>query len=154
MVDEAEVSGQRAMRFLTPHEKTETLASWEEYKRAFIRPGAKGGRGYVDPDIVPLCDALNRLPGVCTLQSCTGHSANDSDGPVYSGVMWLRLNQRMTHRFEEQAHRLAAEQVIDRVGKIYCEDGKETVTIEFKGNETGLLAESVSVVLGFFRALD
>ena len=135
-------------------EKAKILEGWEERKRTLIRPGAKGGLGYVDPDIVSLCDALNRLPGVYTLQSCTGHSTKDSDGPIYPGTLWLRLNQRMTHRFEEQVHRLAAEPVIDRVGKIYWEDGKETVTINFKGNETGLLAESSFVMLDFFRALD
>ncbi len=134
-------------------EKAEILEGWAEYKRTFTRPGAKGGFGYVDPDIVPLCDALNLLPGVCTMQSCAGHSSKDSDGPIYSGTLWLRLNQRMTYRFEEQAHRLATEPVIDRVGKIYWKDGKETVTVTFKGNESGLLAESGSAVLGFFRAL-
>ena len=134
-------------------EKAEILEGWDERKRTLISPGTKGGLGYVDPDIVPLCDALNRLPGVCTLQSCAGHSAKDSDGPIYPGRLWLRLNQRMMHHFEEQAHRLAAEPVIDRVGKIYWEDGKKTVAIDFKGNETGLLAESGSAVLDFFRAL-
>ena len=141
-------------RYLTVSEKCAILKGWEERKRTLMRQaGFKGGYGYVDPEIVQLCDALNRLPGVCTLQSCAGHSARDSDGPIYPGKLWLRLNQRMTHRFEEQAHELAADPVIDSVGKIYWQDGKETVTIDFKGNETGLLAESSSAVLDFFRAL-
>jgi hypothetical protein len=134
-------------------EKAEILEGWEERKRTSIRPGAKGGRGYVDPRIVPLCDALNNLDGLCTLQSCAGHPAAESDGPVYPGCLWLRLNQRMARRFEEQAHRLAAEPVIERVGKIYWEDGKETVTIDFKGDEAGLLTESSTVILKFFEKL-
>lgn len=27
----------------------------------------------MDPECVPLCDALNRLPGIHTLESCCGH---------------------------------------------------------------------------------
>jgi len=27
----------------------------------------------MDPEIVPLADALNRLPGICTIASCSGH---------------------------------------------------------------------------------
>ena len=135
-------------------EKAGILESWDERKKTLMRQhGAKGGYGYVDPEIVPLCDALNKLTGVCTLQSCAGHSATESDGPIYPGQLWLRLNQRMAQRFEEHAHRLAAAPAIDRVGKIYWENGKETVTIDFKGDETGLLAESSSTVLGFFSAL-
>ena len=134
-------------------EKAEILEGWEERKRTLINPEAKGGLGYVDPDIVPLCDALNQLPGVCTLQSCAGHSAEDSDGPIYPGELWLRLGPGIKGRFEAVVRQLAANTSIDRVGKIYWEDGKETVTITFKGNELGHLAESSAVVLKFFEKL-
>ena len=135
-------------------EKAEILEGWEESKRTLMRwPGVKGGYGYVDADIVPLCDALNRLPGICTLQSCAGHPAGELGGYVSPGHLWLQLDQRMARRFEEQAHQLAAEPVIERVEKIYWEDGKETVTVHFKGNESGRLAESSTAILKFFEKL-
>ncbi len=28
---------------------------------------------YMDPECVALCDAINRVPGVCTNESCCGH---------------------------------------------------------------------------------
>ena len=134
-------------------EKAEILKGWDERKRRLIKLGAKGGLGYVDPDIVPLCDALNQLPGVCTLQSCAGHSAEDSDGAIYPGELWLRLGPGIKGRFEAAARQLAANTLIDRVGKIYWEDGKETVTVIFKGNESGHLAQSSVVLLKFFEKL-
>lgn len=135
-------------------EKVSALKRWEEYKQTLMRPvGAKGGRGYVDPEIVPLCDALNQLDGIYTLQSCAGHSVEESDGAIYSGELWLRFDKKIRARFEIQAHCLSAEPMITRVGKIYWEDGKETVTISFKGNESNLLIKSSAVVLTFFKRL-
>jgi tRNA(Phe) wybutosine-synthesizing methylase Tyw3 len=29
--------------------------------------------GDMDADCIPLCDALNALPGICTVESCCGH---------------------------------------------------------------------------------
>lgn len=134
-------------------EKAEIIERWDERKRTLAAPGVKGGLGYVDPDIVPLCDGLNRLPGVCTLQSCAGHSAEGSDGPVYPGKLWLRLGPEIRGRFEAASRELAADALVERVGKIYWEDGKETVTLTFKGNESGYLAESSGVILKFFEKL-
>jgi hypothetical protein len=133
-------------------EKQSILTSWEDRKKTLVNPSG-GGRGYVDPDIVPLCDALNRLDGVCTLQSCSGHSADQADGILYSGLIWLRLGSEMGRRFDATAHQLASHPVIERVGKIYWEDGKETITIAFRGNEAGLLAVSAKVILTYFETL-
>ena len=33
----------------------------------------------IDPEVVPLCDALNAFPGVATCESCSGH---ESDRPI------------------------------------------------------------------------
>lgn len=141
-------------RYLTVEEKQAILAEWRDRKKLLMRPsGMLGGRGFVDPEIVPLCDALNRLDGICTLQSCAGHHCDGIDDHVYPGRLWLRLSQHMTHRFEIEVRQLAELPAIDRVGKIYWKDGKETVTIEFKGIEAGLLAESSAVILDFFRKL-
>lgn len=136
-------------------EKAEILKGWEERKRTLVRPEAKGGLGYVDPDIVPLCDALNRLPGICTLQSCAGHSIADSevDGLIYPGHLWLRLGPGVRDNFEATAQCLASKALIERVEKIYWADGKETVAVIFKGNESDHLAESSAVILKFFEKL-
>jgi len=141
-------------RYLTAAEKRAILDEWLEYKQTFMRRcGHKGGRGFVDPEIVPLCDALNQLDGVCTLQSCAGHAFDERGGLINPGRLWLWLDRDMARSFERRAHQLAAVPEVDRVGKIYWKDGKETVTIDFKGDEAGLLAESSSAILDFFRNL-
>ena len=143
-------------QWLTPEEKKDILDGWEDRQTTLMRPAtASGGRGFVDAEIVPLCNALNQLPGVCTLQSCAGHAANDSDGAEYSGELWLRLDYAMSCRFEKAVHQLASNPLIERVGKIYWGDGKETITIKFQGNEAGWnkLRESGAAILAFFSKI-
>ena len=135
-------------------EKASRLAEWNDRKRTLMRPSSRGGLGYVDPEIVPLCDALNNFKGVCTLQSCAGHPADKANGAAYSGNLWLRLESRIARQFETKAQQLASESLIERLGKIYWEDGRETITVAFKGNESGCLNESSAVILRFFAALE
>jgi len=71
----------------------------------------------------------------------------------YPGCLWLRLDRRTSEAFEKHASVLAGMREIDRVSKIYNEDGKEVVAIEFAGNERNLLAESERRIVRFFEQL-
>lgn len=54
------------------------------------------GRGYygrrMDPEVVKLCDALNSLPSVKTVESCCGHG----ERPF---AIWLRIDSSVALRF-------------------------------------------------------
>lgn len=47
-----------------------------EVAKAQIQNGADGYDGYMDKECVAICDALNALPGVETIESCCGHFKN------------------------------------------------------------------------------
>lgn len=138
-------------RYLSAGEKRRILAQWSAEQRHAIGRDGLGGEGWPDRDVLPLCEVLNSLPGVCTVQSCAGHGR---PGWVdYPGCLWLRLDRRTSEAFEKHASVLAGMREIDRVSKIYNEDGKEVVAIEFAGNERNLLAESQRRIVRFFEQL-
>ena len=60
-------------RFLSKESKTQELNSFNTLRLTQPPPGNQNGHGYPDPEILPLCDWINKHPGMCTLQSCTGH---------------------------------------------------------------------------------
>jgi hypothetical protein len=136
-----EVAGQ----YLTAPAKRRELATWERLK------AAGGDRvGCPDPAIYPLCDRLNAIPDVCTLQSCAGHIRN---GYYESGHLWLWLSQSLSRRFDRTALALAKRQGIDRVERIYTGWGQEITSLTFAGEERGLLAASSTVIAEFFESL-
>ena len=64
-------SAPMANRHLSADEKAKILTVWREQQQT----GA-AGHGDPDPDMIPWCEKLNALPGVCTVQSCSGHREN------------------------------------------------------------------------------
>lgn len=86
-------------RYLTPKEKVLELASWAQDRGA-------------DPGVRPLMDRLNAIKGVCTVQSCVGHSEPSTCTPgadyVESGNIELRLDEERTRSFYGGMSRLAA----------------------------------------------
>lgn len=89
--------------FLTPEEKTGYLADFEEEK----------GLGKMDPELVGLCDDINRLPGIVTLFSCQGHPEKHKqpseqlipslEGPVGFGYLTLKMDRVRADAFREHA---------------------------------------------------
>lgn len=143
-------------RHLRPETKRRTLEEWDLSKSGPLPAAGRGlgGRGYPDPDMICWCDHLNAIPGVCTLQSCAGHGPEDSGGGMKSGHLWLLLDEAMSDAFDTRALDLASEtEHIERVSRIYSPWGQEVTSIVFAGNERGLLAESMRIVLDFFRTL-
>ncbi len=142
-------------RYLTPEEKRLELATWREILATVPKAGERdGGRGLVDADIVPWCDRLNEIPGVCTIQSCAGHG-NAVAGHVGSpGVLWLRLSQELSAALDADAFRLSARKpYIEQVSRFYASWGKEIASITFAGNERDSLHRSMRLIVAFFRSL-
>ncbi len=132
-------------RHLSPDEKAEILSAWCEQQRM----GAPGPGG-LDPDMIPWCEKLNALPGVCSVQSCSGHSEN---GSLRSGHLWLRLDDVTSRAFDRAAFRLSANPHIEQVARLYSAWGEEITSITFAGNERNLLTESLQAIVNFFRSL-
>ena len=139
-------------RWLTNADKEFVLVSWSEAKIQPVPEGDYGGVGYPDPDIVPWCDRINALPGVCTLQSCAGHVRQG--GERDAGHLWLWLSRPMAGAFDSHAHRLARHvSYIEDVTRRYTSWGQEVTVITFAGNERDRLPPSLRLILAFLRTL-
>jgi hypothetical protein len=141
--------------FLSPREKAEELSGWLAARAAASDPSYPGTP---DPDIYGLVDALNALPGVCTVQSCSGHGPEErkADGGITPGRVWLRLSARVFRRFERHVAHLIAGPGVEEASVRYgrARDGAPPVVdIVFAGKERGHLAESGAAILDFFERI-
>jgi hypothetical protein len=136
-------------RYLTPGAKAIVLARWAQTQRE----NTQGRIGDVDPDIVPWCDAINVLQGVCTLQSCAGHRRQPDW--IESAGFWLWLDEPMSRAFDALAFELATHPLMKQVTRRYRPYGQEVVDIEACGNGDGhgALGASMGVLLRFLRKL-
>lgn len=137
-------------RFLSGTEKLATLESWFQRltEMAWCPRDSVGGHGEPDADIVSWCLRLNRLSGVCTVQSCAGHR---KDRFLSGGHLWLRLDERMSAAFDTRAHELAEH--VESVARRYMPDGQLVVEVTFQGNERGRLSASMDRICSFFERL-
>ena len=135
-------------RYLSKIEKAVELREWHDKSSS---PGIAPG----DPDeaIVPWCKLINHIPGICTLQSCTGHRR--ANGYVETGHLWLKLSETMALRFYKKAMNLSAQHCIERVSTIYSAWGSEIVEIVFHGSERSTLDldHSLTTILRFLQDL-
>ncbi len=134
------------MRFLTPKGKRGVLAAWEHTKQAW-HIGEINGPGEPDANIIPWCDRINELPGICTLQSCAGHR----DGKFKSdGHLWLWMDHIVHSRFHANAFLLLQNKDhVDLLSTLYLHDGKEAASITFYGNGHDRLDASITLIYGF-----
>ena len=133
-------------RFLTEAEKQDILSEWENTKQRWRR---KKRQGVGDPDaaIVPWCDWINDLPGICTLQSCAGHKDANI---VRAGHFWLWMSRNVATRFDRNAFLLLRNQdLIEWISWHYLHEGKKIASITFAGNERGTLEKATSLICGF-----
>ena len=150
----AELTAERhwSERYLTSAEKRAVLKNW---RRTLGQPAPEGdqpGRGFPDADVIPWCGRLNAIPGVCTIQSCAGH--RNDDGTLTTAGVWIRLDEKRAKAFHARAFELAAQAPhIERVAVVYTSWGQEIATIDFAGNERGLLADSLEILVTFARSL-
>jgi len=130
------------MRYLEISEKLLILSDWER-----TCAETRSGRGFPDQRMLEWCQKINALPGVCTIQSCSGH--HEPGGAYTSGHLWLRLSRRSARRFNNRAFALAGEPGIERVSRFYASWGEEVAEIVFLGDERGHLAASMLAITNF-----
>jgi hypothetical protein len=142
-------------RYLSGHEKAVEIARWLSLCASDPHTGPlDGGRGFVDPDMIPWCEKLNAIPGVCTIQSCSGHGSARTGYVESCGKIWLLLDPSMSWAFDRQAFRLAShDDLIEQVARIYAPWGKEIASIAFAGNERDSLYRSMRLIVAFLRSL-
>ena len=139
------------IRWLTPAAKGAVLREWH-HVRAQLPAHTVGGDGFPDESMIPWCEAINEIPGVCTLQSCSGHTY--PDGTSDTGHLWLWLAPEMSAAFDLNAHRLAYHgHLIEEVCRRYTSWGQEVTTITFAGDERDSLPQSLRLILAFLRTL-
>lgn len=140
-------------RYLTSSDKDRVLGEWSGELADWRDRGSLTGAdlGYPDPDILPVCDAINGIPGVVTLQSCAGHRTRS--GVCYPAHFWLWMSERMADRFRETALDLATNPLMERVATLYSSWGQEIADITFSGNDCNVLTQSAPTVVEFLRGL-
>ncbi len=106
--------------------------------------------GEPDPEIFGLTDSLNSLPGICTLQSCSGHIKH---GFVEHAHLWLKLCEEIANRFYLAAPSLAQHHLVEDVVIRFGTGEGEVVEIIFAGNECETLSEAMAIILDFFRSM-
>jgi len=123
-----------------------------EWRAASARK-TENSDGLADADMIPWCKKLNRLPGICTLQSCAGHGGVAPGHIVSCGHIWLYLDERVSAAFNAKAFVLSCQPNIERVYRLYSHWGQEIACVEFLGNERGELAHSMGAIHGFLKTL-
>lgn len=136
-------------RYLDECRKAEELGYW---RRLLTERDGRNGPGDPDPGIVPWCEQINAIHGVCTLQSCAGHEAGE-DGSRSAGHFWLWLSSDKASSFKQRAFELARNAVIEKISTIYQPCGQEVVLIEFRGIPDGQLEESGQAIVSFLASL-
>ena len=131
-------------RHLSEQEKGRVLATWDKHRRDYPNDGMYG---HPDPAMNPWCDAINALPGVCTVQACSGHRRDL--GGTSGRCLWLRLDESASSRFDALAFELARQPGIERVYRLYSPWGEEIVDISFQGEEHGCLDETMKTIAKF-----
>lgn len=137
---------------LTKVSKERELARWEALKAG---PRGKGGMGFPDDRIIPLCDEINTLTGVCTLQSCAGHPRSTKQKWSAPGQLWLWLDRRMFRAFIRQAPAFAKRAGIEEVRLLFgrYNDDRIVVDLLFHGDDKRRLKKSSTAILLFLRRL-
>ncbi len=137
-----------ANRYLSESGKSEELSYW----RGLLDQGGAGGPGSPDRGMIPWCDRINAIDGICTLQSCSGHDDREN-GIRSAGHLWLWLSAQKSSAFKKRAFELAQNATIERISTIYQPWGREVVQIEFRGAPEGQLESSGQTILAFLTSL-
>lgn len=146
------------MRFLTRQSKVFHLQDLEElYKIATPEKSTGGGVATLDSPLVPYLKKLNKVFGLVTIYSCSGHM---EDGSM--GMIELRLTKRNMKLFDSHILELLKDGTIVEAAKIYglCGDPRqsteiaECVRIRFCGEVNGVpLDRPMSHIIKFFEKI-
>ena len=141
---------------LTPAAKAEELLRWSAQRADQSYRGAPGA-GFPDPEVFDLCDRLNAIRGVCTLQSCAGHPRAEGREWSCPGQVWLWLDEPTWLLFLETAPEFARRACIERLDVLFGRhnDDRAVVAVSFRGMDQGRaeFAWSADVVARCFERI-
>ncbi len=140
-------------RYLTNAQKRIELI---EFERRRI-PDWDGLVSLPDRSMIQYLTELNSIPGLCTLQSCSGHikeDARDRSEYITNGSLWIWLSQEMMQRFYVAAFELRQRSGIEKLTIQFQRHGREFVDIQFAGDGHGKLENSMSGIVEFFTKLE
>lgn len=148
------------MRILTPDAKIEIMAQWEQWKQYYVGriPDEPGGKGFPDPEIYDFCDALNKIDGIVTTQSCAGHlhpGETPGESAMWSGQLWIAMSAWTRAAYIDNIHRLQLYPCIGRVRINFIKESHDVADIEFDGMNKGAEAFMYSqhCILYFFKEI-
>ena len=137
---------------MKPADKHHELLLWEETKDG---PRGAGGAGFPDDRIIPLCTRINKLSGICTLQSCAGHPRTEERQWSAPGNLWLWFGERTFDAFVHHASKLAEDPLMEGVDLLYGryrpDDRRVVASLIFHADdkEPSMLEHSGDVILDF-----
>lgn len=143
-------------RYLTEDEKARTLAQFRSV--CATAKFGEGADGWLDRDVLALCERLNALAGVCTVQSCSGHPMSGR-GPLLAGQVWIRLGDWLAAMFFDSdiVQDLASKEYIYKVARVYLPHGPEVLWIVFQADTADTFARACDAIVhaldGFSHAL-
>lgn len=151
-------------RFLTQTEKTRELLRWEELKTNLLEKITSGklqqkelgGLGYPDPEVYDLCDRLNSIPSICTLQSCSGHiHRDDLNNHMWTGALWIKPTNLIRNRFVGFAPMLLNSPDIERTSLFFHRELGDVIEIIFHGlnYNKATLRRSSNTIVKFFHSI-
>lgn len=140
------------MNTLTPAEKAAELVGLLDAAARLI--AGETPPGSLDAAILPWLVELNRIEGVCTLQSCEGHR----DGRfLQDGHLWLRLSGRLEQRLMRAMSDVLALPRVESVSVEYSRHSgnvRPIVSLTFQGLERHRsLDGAMAPLLKFLREL-
>lgn len=153
-------------RTLTPELKKQILYRWVKTQGEFLVakglgaiPENPGGMGYPDPEMFTVCDRLNSLPGIVTMQSCAGHVHPGEEPGVeamWSGQLWIGMSEPVRARYISRIDELLIHSYyIERCKIIFMLDQIDVADIIFAGMNRGpsAFADSVDIIYDFFHSI-
>lgn len=153
------------LRVLTPEAKIEVMRTWEDTKIAFSEikerlevPEQTGGLGYPDPEVYSFCDELNKIDGIVTSQSCSGHlhkGETPGETSMWQGELWIAMSSITRTAYVNSIHRLQLYPCIDRTSLVFIKNWYDQADLVFDGMNKGQEAfiYSQSCILQFFREI-
>jgi len=142
------------IQHMVPATKDYEVREWEKAKTG---PRGEPGEGYPDTRILLLCDKINELPHICTLQSCAGHTRSSERRWASDAHLWLWFDEKRFHRFVVRACELAKQSYINEVALLYGRypDNRVVASVHFQGDnvEPSLLENAGATIYTFLKGL-
>lgn len=132
----------------------ESVAEFEEGKARGEITGDTGGLGYPDPDVYALVDSLNRLDGIVTMQSCSGHRhEGEGSESMWSGQLWIAMCHPVWSRYVNHVDDMLEFPDIERASLLFLKGEMDVADIIFQGMNKGEneLRRSGTIIYNFFE---